>query len=65
MRISVNGRPLEVEAATLAALLGELDYVEVTVATALNQAFVRAVDRETTPLKDGDAVEILAPRQGG
>ena len=65
MQISVNGKPREVAAATLAALLDELDYGEKTVATALNQAFVRAVDRPTTPLRDGDAVEIVVPRQGG
>jgi len=65
MQISVNGRPHEVEAATLAALLAELDYGQATVATAVNQAFVRAVDRATTSLKDGDTVEILVPRQGG
>ena len=65
MRISVNGMSREVEAMTLDALLGELDYGDVTVATALNQAFVRAVDRAGVRLKDGDAVEIVTPRQGG
>lgn len=65
MRIRVNGKPREVEAATLAALLAELDYAGLTVATALNQTFVRAVDREGTALAEGDAVEIVSPRQGG
>ena len=65
MLISVNGSPREVSAANLAALLAELDVAEATVATALNQAFVRAVDRPATPIRDGDAVEILTPRQGG
>jgi sulfur carrier protein len=65
MLIQVNGAPREVAAATLAALLRELDYGETTVATALNQTFVRAVDRARTPINDGDAVEIVAPRQGG
>ena len=65
MRISVNGRAHEVAASTLAALLVELDYGETIVATALNQTFVRAVDRAATPLHDGDAVEVVSPRQGG
>ena len=65
MRISVNGRAHEVEAATLAALLVELAYGEAIVATALNQPFVRAVDRAATLLRDDDAVEIVSPRQGG
>ena len=65
MRIIVNGTSREVEAATLAALLAELDYGAATVGTAVNQSFVRAADRPATPLRDGDAVEILVPRQGG
>ena len=65
MRININGDAREVAAATLAALLEELDYGATTVATALNQTFVRAVDRDTTLLREGDAVEIVAPRQGG
>ncbi len=65
MQISVNGKAREVTAATLAALLDELDYGGATVATAINQDFVRAADRGRTDLRDGDAVEILVPRQGG
>ncbi len=65
MNIQVNGKELEVGAATLAALLEELGYQDAVVATALNQAFVRATDRQVTKLKSGDAVEILVPRQGG
>ncbi|HEX3494522.1 MAG TPA: sulfur carrier protein ThiS [Methylocella sp.] len=65
MHIHVNGKALEVAAATLGALLRELDYDDGAIATALNQDFVRKTDRGKTPLKDGDAVEILVPRQGG
>lgn len=65
MKISVNGEAREVAAATLAALLDELDYGDATVATALNRDFVRAVDRDAAILRDGDAVEIVSPRQGG
>jgi sulfur carrier protein len=65
MHIHVNGKPLEVAAATLGALLRELDYDDGAIATALNQDFVRKTDRGKTPLKEGDAVEILVPRQGG
>jgi sulfur carrier protein len=65
MRIRVNGKALDVAAATLGALLRELDYEDGAVATALNQNFVRKTDRGKTSLKEGDAVEILVPRQGG
>jgi sulfur carrier protein len=65
MQIRVNGKELDVAATTLAALLAELDYEGRTVATAVNQAFVRATDRAATKLGAGDAVEILVPKQGG
>lgn len=65
MRIQVNGRPREVAAATLEALLRELGYADQKVGTALNQEFVRDKDRGKTPLREGDAVEIVTPRQGG
>jgi sulfur carrier protein len=65
MRIQVNGNTLDVAAETLAALLRELDYDDRHVATALNRAFIRKTDRPETRLKDGDAVEIVTPRQGG
>jgi sulfur carrier protein len=65
MQIRVNGKEHDVAATTLAALLHELEYDDVVVATALNQTFVRAGERPVTVLKAGDAVEILVPRQGG
>jgi sulfur carrier protein len=65
MQIRVNGKELEVASTTLASLLDELDYGGTVVATALNQNFVRVNDRRETPLKPGDAVEILTPKQGG
>jgi sulfur carrier protein len=65
MRIQVNGRPREVSATTLDALLRELGYEDQKVGTALNQEFVRDRDREKTPIREGDAVEIVTPRQGG
>lgn len=65
MRIQVNGRPREVSATTLDALLRELGYEHQKVGTALNQAFVRDRDRDKALLQEGDAVEIVTPRQGG
>jgi sulfur carrier protein len=65
MQIVVNGESRAVEATTLAGALEALDYGEAKVATALNGEFVPARLREATAVKDGDRVEILAPRQGG
>jgi len=65
MRIIHNGEPREVAAATLAAVLAELDYEGAHVATALNGEFVPAKERAATPVREGDRVEVVAPRQGG
>jgi sulfur carrier protein len=65
MRLIVNGRAREAQAATLAALLDELGYAGATVATALNEVFVPAAQRSARALRDGDAVEVVAPMQGG
>ena len=65
MRLVVNGELREVAAATLADALQSLDFAEAKVATAVNGEFVPARAREATTLKDGDRIEIVAPRQGG
>ena len=65
MRLVVNGETRDVEAATLAKALEALDYAEATVATALNGEFVPTRARAATPVKEGDRIEIVAPRQGG
>jgi sulfur carrier protein len=65
MRLVVNGEPQEVSAATLAEALQSLDLAEAKVATALNGEFVPARARQAATLKEGDRIEIVAPRQGG
>jgi sulfur carrier protein len=65
MKLVVNGVEQEIAAETLAAALLRLDYGDAKVATALNGEFVPARKRGETALRDGDRVEIVAPRQGG
>ena len=65
MKLVVNGESQELPAATLADALQSLDLAEAKVATALNGEFVPARARGSTPVKEGDRIEILAPRQGG
>jgi sulfur carrier protein len=65
MRLVVNGEPQDIPAATLAEAVQSLDFGEAKVATALNGEFVPARARARTLVKDGDRIEILAPRQGG
>jgi sulfur carrier protein len=65
MRLVVNGELQDLAAATLAEALQSLDFGEARIATAVNGEFVPARAREATRLKDGDRIEIVAPRQGG
>ena len=65
MTLIVNGEPRDIMAANLLEALIALDYADAIVATALNGDFVPARSRAATPIKDGDRIEIVAPRQGG
>ena len=65
MKLVVNGELQEISAATLAEAVQSLDLAEAKVATALNGEFVPARARASTPVSDGDRIEIVAPRQGG
>ena len=69
MKIQLNGRDWETKAETLAALLQELERQEGlqidAVATAINGAFAPAAERDVRKLAEGDAVEVVSPRQGG
>jgi sulfur carrier protein len=65
IRILLNGEAAETGAATLAELLAELGYEEAHVATARNGDFVPKAARGDTQLVADDAIEVVAPRQGG
>ena len=65
MVVRVNGEPREIAATTVADLLAELDHEGGFVAVALNTHVVRRAAWGETPIKEGDAVEIVTPRQGG
>lgn len=65
IRIAVNGEMVAARARTLAELLEELGYAGRKVATARNSEFVPDRARAATRLSPGDAIEIVAPRQGG
>ena len=65
MRIFLNGEPRAVTASTLADALIELDFGDAIVATAINGRFVPVSARATHALAEADALEVLAPMQGG
>lgn len=63
--IFLNGEPTMVAARRLDAVLTELGFADVTVATALNGDFVPAAKRAATLLAAGDRIEVVSARQGG
>ncbi len=65
MRVIVNGEQREISAADVRALLAELEYEGTHFAIALNYDVVPKSRWAETPLKAGDEIEIITPRQGG
>ena len=65
MRVTVNGEEREISSVSVGALLGELDYEGTHFAIALNYDVVPKSLWADTPIKSGDEIEIITPRQGG
>ena len=65
MRVIVNGEGAEVTAATLAALVTEMDYEFTQLAIAVNHKVVPRKYWAEHSLSAGDKIEIITPRQGG
>jgi sulfur carrier protein len=65
MRVIVNGEHREDAADRVDALLGELEYEGTHFAVALNFDVLPRSVWARTPLKNGDEIEIITPRQGG
>jgi sulfur carrier protein len=65
LKIMVNGEVRATSARTLDDLCRELGLTKTEVATARNGEFVPANTRAQVDLTDGDAIEVLSPRQGG
>jgi sulfur carrier protein len=65
MRVTVNGEPREIVSVNVDALLGELEYEGTHFAIALNYDVLPKSRWAQTPLKTGDEIEIITPRQGG
>ena len=65
MQLIVNGERKDIAAAHVDALLRELEFEGGHFVVAVNYQVVQRGRWSETPLKDGDEVEILTPRQGG
>jgi sulfur carrier protein len=65
MRVMVNGEPREIASRSVDTLLSELEYEGTHFAIALNYDVLPRAKWAETPLKHGDEIEIITPRQGG
>ena len=65
MRIQVNGEPREVAAATILALVEELGLDARKVAVERNLSIVPKSLHATTPIADGDRIEMVQFVGGG
>ena len=65
MRVIVNSEAREIASVRVDALLGELEYEGTHFAIALNFDVLPRSRWAETPLKHGDEIEIITPRQGG
>ena len=65
MKITLNGAARELTGPSVQDVLSEIGLGTAKVATALNGDFLPAATRAATTLKDGDALEVVAPMQGG
>ena len=65
MRVIINGEAREIASTRVDALLGELDYEGTHFAIAVNYDVLPKARWAQTPLKAGDEIEIITPRQGG
>jgi sulfur carrier protein len=65
MRVTVNGEQREIAASHVDALLAELEYEGTHFAIALNFDVLPRSRWAETPIRNGDEIEIITPRQGG
>jgi sulfur carrier protein len=66
IKVSVNGEIKELEEGlNIHQMIEALDYRTKGFAVAVNTTFVSIKSYETTIIKDGDTIDILAPVQGG
>ncbi|NOY84650.1 MAG: sulfur carrier protein ThiS [Nitrospirae bacterium] len=65
MFVKINGKKEETQAETLDALLKSKDIEPQMVSVELNNALIARTDLADSPLKEGDAIELLFFMGGG
>ena len=66
LKITINGQPKSFEAPlNLYDILEQEELIGMMIAVAQNGTFIPKPQYQTTSINDGDAIEIVAPMQGG
>ena len=66
MKVTINGQPKDFEAPlNLYDVLEQEEVIGMMIAVARNGSFIPKGDYAQIFLEDGDAIEIVAPMQGG
>ena len=66
VKVIINGQPKDFEAPlNLYDIIEQEELIGMMIAVAQNGTFVPKAQYETTSINDGDAIEIVAPMQGG
>lgn len=65
MKITLNGTPTEITAATISQLLKELGLADKPVVIEHNESALLKAEHETTSLSEGDQLEIITLAAGG
>jgi sulfur carrier protein len=65
MDLTLNGEPRAVAGTTVADLVAELGLAGRAVAVEVNRQVVPRREHETTPLRDGDSIEVVTLVGGG
>jgi sulfur carrier protein len=66
MQLSINGKDHAIEKAdTVADVLNHLNIARERVAVVVNEQVVRRANLESTPLNEGDVIEIITMVGGG
>ncbi len=65
MKLTLNGQPRETHAGTVGELVKELGLAGQAVAVELNRDVVPRKQHDSTPLKEGDVLEVVTLVGGG
>ncbi|MEX0652569.1 MAG: sulfur carrier protein ThiS [Phycisphaeraceae bacterium] len=65
MNLTLNGKPYDTDARTVRELVEQLDLGKQAVAVEVNRELIPRKLHESTPLNEGDAVELVTLVGGG